>query len=179
MPANPTKLLVSRMEALVCIKIQGKATCASSVDFKRLLTELINHGTTKIVIDLAECPLMDSTFLGVMAGAGLQLRGEAPSAETSVASEGVLRLLNPQERVVDSLESLGMTHLFHVMTASVDQPGRFEEVKLGEITKLENTRTCLEAHRLLMDLNTNNVSKFQDVTTFLAEDLKRLEVTPR
>ena len=179
MAANPTKLLVSRMEALVCIKIQGKATFASSVDFKRLLTELIHHGTTKIVIDLAECPLMDSTFLGVMAGAGLQLRDESKAAQESGNCDGVLRLLNPQERVIDSLESLGMTHLFHVMTASVDQPGRFEEVKLGEITKLENTRTCLEAHRLLMDLNTNNVSKFQDVTTFLAEDLKRLEVTPR
>ena len=179
MAANPTKLLVSRMEALVCIKIQRKATFASSVDFKRLLTELISHGTTKIVIDLAECPLMDSTFLGVMAGAGLQLRDESKAAQESGHCDGVLRLLNPQERVLDSLESLGMTHLFHVMTASVDQPGRFEGVKLGEITKLESTRTCLEAHRLLMDLNTTNVSKFQDVTTFLAEDLKRLEVTPR
>ncbi len=179
MVANPTKLLVSRMEALVCIKIQGKATFASSVDFKRLLTELIHHGTTKIVIDLAECPLMDSTFLGVMAGAGLQLRGESPSAETTAVSDGVLRLLNPQERVIDSLESLGMTHLFRVITATLDQPGKFEEVQLGEVTKLENTRTCLEAHRLLMDLNANNVSKFQDVTSFLAEDLKRLEITPR
>ena len=179
MAANPTKLLVSRMEALVCIKIQGKATLSSSVDFKRLLTELVNHGTTKIVIDLAECPLMDSTFLGVMAGAGIELREKCKVGEVDQNCDGVLRLLNPQERVIDSLESLGMTHLFHVMTASEDQPGRFEEVKLGEITKLENTRTCLEAHRLLMDLNTTNVSKFQDVATFLAEDLKRLEVTPR
>jgi hypothetical protein len=62
-----------------------------------------------------------------------------------------------------------------VITASADQPGSFEEVQLGEATKLENTRTCLEAHRHLMELNKENVSKFQDVTTFLAKDLKRLE----
>lgn len=179
MAATPTKLLMSRMEALVCIKIQGKATFASSVDFKRLLSELIHHGTTKIIIDLAECPLMDSTFLGVMAGAGIELREVSKEAQAKGTCDGVLRLLNPQERVIDSLESLGMTHLFHVMTSSPDQPNHFEEVQLGEVTKLDNTRTCLEAHRLLMDLNTNNVSKFQDVTTFLSEDLKRLEGASR
>jgi anti-anti-sigma factor len=174
MPANPTKLLVSRMEALVCVKIEGKATCASCFAFKRLMTEVIKGGTTKIVIDLAECPFMDSSFLGVMAGAGIEL-GEALNPTLENTGGDVLRLLNPQQRVVESLESLGMTHLFHVITASADQPGRFEEVQLGEATKLDNTRTCLEAHRLLMELNKENVTKFQDVTTFLAKDLKRLE----
>ncbi len=174
MPADPTKLLVSRMESLVCVKITGKATCGSCVAFKRLMSEVIKDGTTKIIIDLTECPLMDSSFLGVMAGAGLEL-GEASRPTLENPGVEVLRLLNPQLRVVESLESLGMTHLFHVITASADQPGGFEEVQLGETTKLENTRTCLEAHRLLMKLNQENVAKFQDVTTFLAKDLRRLE----
>ena len=41
--------------------------------------------------------------------------------------------------------------------------------------KVESTRTCLEAHQTLMNVNPANIPKFKDVTKFMAEDLKRLE----
>jgi hypothetical protein len=37
------------------------------------------------------------------------------------------------------------------------------------------TRTCLEAHQTLMQVNPENATRFKDVTQFLAEDLKNLE----
>ncbi|MDB6032217.1 MAG: Anti-sigma-factor antagonist, partial [Verrucomicrobiales bacterium] len=39
----------------------------------------------------------------------------------------------------------------------------------------EISRTCLEAHKTLMEINPANISKFKDVTQFLAEDLKKME----
>jgi hypothetical protein len=41
---------------------------------------------------------------------------------------------------------------------------------------VEVARTCLEAHRTLMELNPGNAQKFKDVAQFLAEDVKRLEI---
>jgi hypothetical protein len=42
-------------------------------------------------------------------------------------------------------------------------------------SRVEITRTCLEAHQTLMAMNPDNVARFKDVTQFLAEDLKSLE----
>ena len=41
---------------------------------------------------------------------------------------------------------------------------------------LETARACLEAHETLMSINPANIPKFKDVSRFMAEDLKRLEV---
>lgn len=43
-----------------------RATLANAVKFKDFVTEIINSGTTKLVIDLAICEYIDSTFLGAM-----------------------------------------------------------------------------------------------------------------
>ena len=42
----------------------------------------------------------------------------------------------------------------------------------------EISRTCLEAHQTLMDINPANVPKFKEVAQFLAEDLKKMEEKP-
>src|SRR5277367_1755719 len=68
----------ARMSVLVgnrfaCIKISGRANFTSSIDFKNVLTELYQEGFRYFVLELSECILMDSTFLGVLAGAGLKL----------------------------------------------------------------------------------------------------------
>ena len=48
------KLLVFACEPLVCIKIVGRANVASSIDFKRLVTELMEKDLTCFVLDLSE-----------------------------------------------------------------------------------------------------------------------------
>jgi hypothetical protein len=42
-------------------------------------------------------------------------------------------------------------------------------------THEEITRTSLEAHQTLMEVNPENVARFKDVTQFLAEDLRSIE----
>ncbi len=44
----------------------NRATLAKAVKFKDQVTELINDGTNKFVIDLGICEYIDSTFLGAM-----------------------------------------------------------------------------------------------------------------
>ncbi len=41
-----------------------------------------------------------------------------------------------------------------------------------DATKRELAKASLEAHRLLMEINPDNVPKFQDVTKFLAEEVE-------
>src|SRR6478609_1708973 len=98
MNAAPAKMWVLAGEQFACIKISGRANFSSSIDFKTLIQELSQRGCGYFVLDLSECTLMDSTFLGVLAGFGLQsqgTKGEQPGS--------VLELLNANERVTELL----------------------------------------------------------------------------
>src|ERR1035438_7494969 len=67
-----------------CIKICGRANFACSPDFKTLLNELVQKGFTHFIMDLGECVLMDSRFLGVLAGLGMKLNPKGAPAERGI-----------------------------------------------------------------------------------------------
>jgi anti-sigma B factor antagonist len=159
-------------DRVVCFKIGGRANFAASVDFKAAINHLCQKGRARFVLDLSDCLLMDSTFLGVLSGIGLRLCTPCDGAPAAV-----LELYNPNARVSDLLENLGIAHLFQV---SEGPPVSLEHLVCIEQTPPSSdrriiTQTCLEAHRTLMEVNPANVSKFKDVAQFLAEDLKKLE----
>jgi anti-sigma B factor antagonist len=162
---------------LVCVKVAGRANFSGSVDFKTLVTSLWEKGYHHFVLDLSECLLMDSTFLGVLAGLGLKLNNHPPSADRAHTNgEHAIELLNPSPRIADLLENLGITHLFDVRrgAATTECLVALDHAPTPA-DRREVQKTCLEAHQTLMDVNPANVPKFKDVAQFLAEDLKKLD----
>ena len=157
---------------LACVRIVGRANFTSSIEFKALLNELIDKGYRCFVLDLADCALMDSTFLGVLAGFGLRL---SPAPNGPNGNTGI-ELLNPTPRISELLENLGILHLFHVVAGPTPVPAEALATPAASVpapTHEEVTRTCLEAHQLLMSVSPANVPKFKDVAEFLAEDLRK------
>jgi anti-anti-sigma regulatory factor len=170
MNTSSAKLLVLAGEHFACVKIIGRANFSSSIDFKTLISELRQKAYTYFVLDLSECALMDSTFLGVLAGFGLKLGGaNAPGTSP-------IELLNPSPRISELLENLGVIHLFKVTEGAVQLPDGAEACAVTPVSanREQVTQACLEAHRTLMELNPANVSRFKEVTQFLAEDLKKI-----
>ncbi|MGD0743617.1 MAG: STAS domain-containing protein [Verrucomicrobiota bacterium] len=164
------KLSVLVGKDFACVKIAGRANYLSSPDFKTLLSELTGKGYRHFVIDLSECVLMDSTFLGVLAGFGLKMPPVKPGREG-------IELFNANARVAELLENLGVARLVKMTGGALQLP---DDVKIGapepaSPTHEEITRTCLEAHQTLMKMNPENAARFKDVARFLAEDLKTLE----
>jgi anti-anti-sigma factor len=155
----------------VCLKICGRANFASSPDFKTLLNELAQKGFNHFIIDLAECVLMDSTFLGVLSGFGIKLNPNGAPAN------GGIELHNVSARVAELLENLGAAHLFKITSGPLQLPADLATCtpQSKNPTHEEITRTSLEAHETLMAMNPENVARFKDVAQFLTEDLKNLE----
>jgi len=172
MSNGATNLSVWVGDGLVCIKIVGRASFQCSVDFKTLINTLWQQGHRRFVLEVSECQLMDSTFLGVLAGLGLKF-----SEERNGSGPATLELLNPSDRIFDLIENLGIDHLFQIHRGAAPAPGELSPVEKtpGAPDRKETTRTCLEAHRLLMKINPANVAKFKDVARFIEEDLKKLE----
>jgi anti-sigma B factor antagonist len=154
-----------------CVRIAGRANFASSPDFKTLLDELAQRGYGHFIIDLSECVLMDSTFLGVLAGFGIKLN---PNGTTGARG---IELHNPTARVSELLENLGAAQLFTLTTGALQLPkdATSSTPEPGHPTHEQITRTCLEAHQTLMAMSPENEARFKDVAQFLAEDLKSLE----
>jgi anti-anti-sigma regulatory factor len=155
----------------VCIKIAGRANFSCSPDFKTLLGELTQKGFKHFIIDLSECALMDSTFLGVLAGFGMKLNPNGAPSECGI------ELNNPTARVTDLLENLGAAHLFNLTSGALQLPQDVTACTPESCTpsREEITRTSLEAHQTLMAMSPENQARFKDVAQFLAEDLKNLE----
>jgi len=173
MNALATNLSVWAGDKVAVIKIAGRANFTSSVDFKALVHGLRSKGYTRFILDLGGCLLMDSTFLGVLAGMGLKF-SEARNGELPAQIE----LLQPNDRISDLLENLGVVHLFTVTRGTSPTglaPESMVDLVPASVDENQVARTCLEAHQTLMDINPANIPKFKDVALFLAEDLKRKE----
>jgi anti-sigma B factor antagonist len=170
--ATPSaKMLVLICKSFACVKVVGRANFTYGPDFKTLLTELSRRGYSHFIIDLSECVLMDSTFLGILAGFGLKMN------QNNAPDKAGIELLNPNTRITDLLENLGALPLFKTITGALQLPNDTQTLATNSPspTKEQITRTCLEAHQSLMAVNPDNAVRFKDVTRFLAEDLKSLQ----
>lgn len=171
MANSPNKLSIAVLDELAVVKVRGRANAQLSVQFKSVAVQLRGAGRKNLVVDLSECEMMDSTFLGVMAG----LVANVIPANAQDGRFGVC-LLNTGPRVTELLENLGVDHLFKFVRG----PAPLNAASAAALpetpsSKAEVSRTCLEAHELLMALNPENVPKFKDVTQFLGEDLRKLK----
>ncbi|MFA6545391.1 MAG: STAS domain-containing protein [Limisphaerales bacterium] len=166
---SPT-LLAARVGDTVCVKISGRANFASSVDFKRLIHESRERGAQRFIVDLAACPIMDSTFLGVLASLGTKL-----CADNLPPEQRPIELLNPSPKVADLIDNLGVLQLFRVVQASSPENLCFTAVECAGASKLDLSLNCLESHQVLMNLNPENAAKFKEVAKLFAEDIAQRE----
>jgi len=167
-PAATLSVLAGTRQA--CLRVTGRANFTSSIDFRAVLEALWQKGCQCFVLDLTDCQLMDSTFLGILAGFGLKLH----------AAKGgpTVELLNANARIRDLLETLGVIHLFRLTQGTLAQSGCGElaaiaPMERGHPSKDELRQACLDAHRALIEIAPQNAAKFKEVAAFLAEDLKQ------
>jgi anti-anti-sigma factor len=166
----PAKLLIWVGEQSACIRIAGRANFLSSVDFQAVVKELLARGCRCVALDLSQCVLMDSTFLGVLAGLGVKLN----SGNGDQRPHGI-ELFNPSERITELLDTLGVLHLFTTVQDACSPPADSVPTERAPTapSKDDVSRICAEAHQTLMDISPANVAKFKDVAQFLAESLKK------
>lgn len=165
----PTSLSVCVRDHVACVRVAGRANFTSSVDFKKLLQQLQDDGCSEIILDLTDCVLMDSTFLGVLASAG----SKCDAARQQGHACGI-ELYHPTERVLELLDNLGVLNLFTILN-DAPQLGAFKRVDEGNTTRIELNRTCFEAHKMLMKTSEDNARRFRDATEFFEKNLREDE----
>jgi anti-anti-sigma regulatory factor len=148
----------------VWVRVEGKGSFLNSTGLKEFAKEMVNRGHREFVVDLKSCPVMDSTFMGTLAGVALRLRE---------LGQGHLRVVNLNERNRDLLGNLGLDQLF---TLGGDEDSSSlgaapKPLPGGPTDKVAQAQTMLEAHEELVEANPDNAAKFKDVLEYLKQDL--------
>lgn len=156
------------------MRVDGRGTFQNSLQAKRALLGVISKGMTNLVVDLERCPMMDSTFLGMLTGTALQLR------ESGV---GTLCVLNANPRNLQLLTSLGLDHILDLdkdgtrWTAERQEACHaLEQCRDGLADcKLVQTQHVLDSHQTLAGVSDANECRFHDVIEFLEKELQAHE----
>ncbi len=152
---------------MVWVKVEGKGSFLTSGSFKEFAREMINRGYREFVMDLENCVMMDSTFMGTMAGVALRLKE---------LGQGHLHVVHCRERSKELLSGLGLDQIFNIHANGAPGPQcELLQPKPGPVpsddTKEERAREMLDAHEALCSAAPENVSRFKDVLDYLKQDL--------
>ena len=106
---------------------------------------------------------MDSTFLGILAGAAMRIRREFP--------DGGLELCRLNNRNLELVRNLGLHRILTIRGVDApedagDENAKFETLLSGSV----ESNSMLEAHRNLVDADESNQQKFEDVIKFLEKE---------
>lgn len=161
-------ILVGVISQAVHIKVEGKGSFLNSPALKEFSKEMLERGFRTFIVDLNSCSVMDSTFMGTLAGIALRLRE---------AGNGGLVVRNANERNSDLLANLGLNNLFRIeskMSGPKVENGA-ESAVLEHTTPLnrsDQAACMIEAHEALVDADPENFSRFKDVLEYLKQDLR-------
>lgn len=169
---SPAPILVGQIGNLLWLRVEGKGSFQNSLQVKRYFQRTMELGSRFFVVDLERCPIMDSTFLGTLTGAALNLKE---------FGEGEVCIINANARNQQLLTSLGLDHILEVdydgtkyrqeRLEVFHDLARFNDAE-GDCSKMEQAEHVLEAHEALTQANEDNASRFRDVIEFLEKDLR-------
>ena len=174
---TPTsRILVGMIGRVFWMRVEGKGTFQNSLQAKSAFQGMLALGVRSLVVDLDRCPMMDSTFLGMLTGAALAVKTATPPP---AGTEG-LSVVNANQRNVQLLTSLGLHNILNLDTegkmwaAERERPSAALQQcdEAQPCTKEVQTMHILDAHKTLSGINAENQVRFHDVIEFLEKELK-------
>jgi len=160
---TPSSIRVGSVGRTVWVKVDGRGTFQNSPGVKEFVSQMIRRGHREFVVDLGGCELMDSTFMGTLAGIALRLRE---------IGQGELKAVNANARNSGLLENLGLDQLFSVEQGPAEQAP--ESLQEAEGSGDEDAKgTVLAAHEALIEADAHNAVKFKDVVEYLRQELEQ------
>jgi anti-anti-sigma factor len=94
----------------------SRATLKEAEEFKKILSEDIENGARKLIVDLSDCEFIDSTFLGSLVvslkkatalGGDLRLVGFQPSVHSMFELTRMYRVFEAYQTKQEAIEGFG------------------------------------------------------------------------
>jgi anti-sigma B factor antagonist len=171
-PQAPDLVQVAQDADWALVRVRGCASFRTGPALKRFGLSALEHGARRVVVDLASCVSVDSTFMGVLAGLAMRMaRGGG----------GSLSLAGARPEVAARFRALGLQRVIDIdgtgATPPDPPPDSFRDLDCGEEERNPRTKlhTSVTAHEDLLNLSAENEPKFRDVLAVMREELMRVE----
>lgn len=163
---------VGCLGAVAWVKVSGTANHESAACIKQFLASRFEKGWRRFVIDLGECPGIDSTFIGMLCRIARRV------ADTG--EEGGVEVINPGERNAKSIRKLGLDRYIQIDLEGARWTRERDLVAenlakpsaCSPLDRVEHAEFVLKAHEALIAANEENRSRFCDVVEFLKQELE-------
>ncbi len=174
MPAAPNQILAASADNCTLVAVLGAANFKLAPAFKQAMQAARLANSAVLVVDMAACTTLDSTFMGSLAYQGLaSQKPEAPR----------LVLINVRPNISAMLKGLGLDRILKTY-APGDLPAgagdlaplvqNLQPVTTGPGSERDLAALMYDAHETLTRVDPDNLRRFKDVLAFLREDLQRL-----
>jgi len=92
------------------VAVRGEIDLFTAPELKQKLTDAIEGGKNRIVVDLTDTTFLDSTALGVLIGAVKRLRSR----------DGALVIVNVDQNIAKTFEITGLDQIFMILATRDD-----------------------------------------------------------
>src|SRR5438105_5597848 len=97
----------------VWVRLEGKGSFLNSGSLKEFAQDMVNRGYREFIVDLQNCAMMDSTFMGTLAGVALRLKE---------LGNGHLHVVHCGARSRELLSGLGLDQIFSIHNEGLSAP---------------------------------------------------------
>lgn len=170
----PSQILAATADNCTLVAVIGAGTFKLAPAFKQATQAARLAGSSLIVVDMAACRSMDSTFMGGLASLAFSLqKTDGPR----------FVLVNLSASAAGMLKGLGMNRILTTYSAGAlpDGLGDFSRlvqnlhpVEAETTAPRDMAALMYDAHETLTRVDPENLKRFKDVLAFLREDLQHL-----
>lgn len=145
----------------VWVRMAGRGSFQNSTGLKELAAQMTERGYREFVIDLKDCELMDSTFMGTLAGIALRL-----------GDNGKVKVFHANPRNYQVLSNLGLDRLLSLEKEPATSVPllKMQATDTGHTPRETERDTIIQAHENLVSANPENAIRFKDVLDFLKNE---------
>lgn len=156
-------------ESVAVLRLVGRCSFHNSANLKKA-AELCESEIEdcRFVLDFERCQSMDSTFLGTLAGIALRQRKR---------DCGSLIAVNVSKPLRRTMDLMGLSHVLelrdHDPTLKTAEAVEVSESQESRMSKAEQVAHMIEAHQTLIEVDSGNEVRFENVIKYLGDSLER------
>lgn len=165
---------LARMDAALTdkaaiVRVFGRATFDIAPALKQFGLSVLKHGSKNLILDMENCDMIDSTFVGTITGLATKFR----------QNKQAVFALNLTDKKLNILRTLGADRVLQcrLQDAPRDELNEllrrttiYYPLSHAEQDSQDTMKNMLEAHNSLVDVDPANLMKFKDVIDLLSSD---------
>lgn len=162
-------LEAARTKEAVYVRVVGLGNFNNAGPLREYCEGAFNEGACNVIVDLAQCTGLDSTFMGTLMGF-IGFGGGNPVA---------VSIVNATPTTTRAMNSLGLPKILHVRDEPVEVPEcRLQRLREGWQDKKRRTLLIRDAHLALIKADRENESRFGPFVEALCKEARDLMEGP-